>query len=188
MSHPPGRRQAAGFSLIELIVVLSILAILLGIAIPNVQDFLVNYRASAQANDLIADIAYARGEAARLGRSVRVVADGDWEDGWFVGIDIDGNGSVAGANEILRQHGPVEEDYRLIEGSDALSLTFGPMGDLTAPATLKAEFAICQPEGFNHHRAVIVNAIGRASIRKWNYTANNFGNDEAGNPVDVSCS
>ena len=63
MSHPPGRRQAAGFSLIELIVVLSILAILLGIAIPNVQDFLVNYRASAQANDLIADIAYARGEA-----------------------------------------------------------------------------------------------------------------------------
>lgn len=188
MSHPPGRRQAAGFSLIELIVVLSILAILVGIAIPNVQGFLVNYRASAQANDLIADIAYARGEAARLGRSVQVVADGTWAAGWFVGIDVDGNGTVAGATEVLRQHGPIEEDYSLVEGGGVSSITFGPMGDLTAPATHKAEFAICQPDGFDQHRAVIVNAIGRASIRKWNYASSNFGNDETGSPVIVSCS
>lgn len=188
MSHPPGRRQAAGFSLIELIVVLSILAILLGIAIPNVQDFLVNYRASAQANDLIADIAFARGEAARLGRSVQVIADGAWEDGWLVGTDVNGDGFVSGAAEVFRSHGPIEEDYGLVEGASVTSLTFGPMGDLTVPTSHKVELAVCQPEGFSRHRAVVVNAIGRASIHKWDPVANDFGDDEAGNPIVVSCS
>lgn len=181
MSHPPGRRQAAGFSLVELIVVLSVLAILLGIAIPNVQDYLVNYRASAQANDLIADISYARSEAARLGRSVRVVASTDWESGWIVGADLNGDGTVAGTAEIFRQHGAIEQDFELVEGASLTSITFGPSGQLTAPATGNVEFAFCQPDGFTHHRAIIVNPVGRAEIRKWN--GSSFGTG-----ITVSCS
>lgn len=167
MSHPPGRRHAAGFSLVELVIVMSVLAILLGIAIPNVQGFLVNYRASAQANDLIADIAYARGEAARLGRSTRVVASGTWAAGWIVGADLNGDGSVAGANEIFRQHGAIEQDFTMREGASLTTMTFGPSGQLTSPASGNVELALCQPTGYTKHRAVIVNPVGRAEIRKW---------------------
>src|SRR5690348_16853096 len=111
MVQHPGRRQAAGFSIIEMAAVVAIVAILLGVGIPSFRQFIVNYRASAQANDLIADIAFARGEAAKLGRNVQVVATGgNWNTGWTVGADLDANGSISGTEQ-FRQHGAIETEF-----------------------------------------------------------------------------
>lgn len=169
MSQVPGRRQAAGFSVIEMAAVVAIISIMLAVAIPNLRDFLVNYRASAQANDLIADIAFARGEAAKLGRTVQVVADGGgWAAGWIVGADLNSDTTIS-ATEVMREHGPIEEEFTLVEGSALTTIAFGPAGQLvTPPAPGVVEFAICQPAGYSKHRAVVVNPVGRAEIRTWN--------------------
>lgn len=167
MSQGPGRRQAAGFSIIEMAAVVAIVAILLGVAIPSFREFMVNYRASSQANDLLADIAFARGEAAKLGRTVRVDATGgDWNQGWIVGADLDSSGTIS-TTETYRQHGAIETEFDFNTAGGIASLSFGPAGQLVTPAA-GAEFAICQPAGYSKHRAVIVNGVGRAEIGVWN--------------------
>ncbi|HET7844627.1 MAG TPA: GspH/FimT family pseudopilin [Xanthomonadales bacterium] len=180
MSHHPGRRQAAGFSIIEMAVVVAIIAILIAFAVPNFREFLVNYRASTQANDLIADVAFARTEAVKLGRTVRVVADaGGWASGWIVGADLDGDSTITGT-EVMRQHGAIVEEFRLVEGGGLTTFSFGPAGNLTVPAAGNIELAVCQPTGFSKHRAIVVNQVGRAEVRYW--TGSDFGTG-----IAVSC-
>ncbi|MDO9635827.1 MAG: prepilin-type N-terminal cleavage/methylation domain-containing protein, partial [Thiobacillus sp.] len=59
--------RPAGFTLIELMVTLSVLAILLTIGIPSLQMFIQNSRLQSQSASLMGDLNYARAEAVRLG-------------------------------------------------------------------------------------------------------------------------
>jgi len=57
------KSRRAGFTLIELMVTLSVAAILMAIAIPNIRNFLSNNRLSSGVNDLLHSIQVARTEA-----------------------------------------------------------------------------------------------------------------------------
>jgi type IV fimbrial biogenesis protein FimT len=58
------------FTLIELLITLSVLGVLLAIALPNLQTFVVNNRLSSNANSFIGLINYARSEAIARNQSV----------------------------------------------------------------------------------------------------------------------
>lgn len=161
-----GARES-GFSIVELMTTIAILALLLGFAIPSFQEFIVNYRTSTQTNNLLADLAMARTEAVKFARPVDVVADGGgWAAGWTVGVDINGDGALAGADEIFRQQGAAP-DGTIMKGADAggtaiTTITFSPTGEKTAPAT-DVQFAICRPDRVDaKSRAIRLSAVGRA--------------------------
>lgn len=58
---------AEGFTFIELITVTVVMGIVLAIAVPNFADLVRSSRMTTQANDLMADLLYARSEAAARG-------------------------------------------------------------------------------------------------------------------------
>lgn len=165
-------RRQGGFSIIELVTVIAILGIMLGFAVPSFQEFITNYRTSVQTNDLLADIALARGEAVKYSRQTVIRSEGgDWAAGWFVGTDLNSDGNIVG-DEIVKRHGPAEEDFTIFAGvqggAAAPEVTFGPTGTVTLPAgNLPIEFAICRPDNDPlKSRGIALARTGRAESRK----------------------
>ena len=110
----PGAR---GFTLIELIVTLAVLAIVLAIAIPGFQDFLRRNRVAAETNNLTSALAIARSEAVKRAQRVTVCGVADpsagtpectddaWSSGWIVFVDTGDVGDATG-DTILRVQQP----------------------------------------------------------------------------------
>lgn len=77
-----------GFSLVELMVALSVLAVLITLAVPSLTAVINNNRLAAQANEVVTSLQLARSEAVRLNQTVTVcrttdgvtcAAAGPWE-------------------------------------------------------------------------------------------------------------
>ena len=82
-----------GFTLTELIMVVAIVAILLGIAVPSYRYITNSYRISSEVNGLLGDLMYARSEAIKEGQFVTVcvtvngktcTGNKSWDRGWLV--------------------------------------------------------------------------------------------------------
>ncbi len=74
-------RRADGFTLVELMVTVAMLAILSAIAFPSFQSTLRSNRVATATNEMIAAIALARSEAVRNNRGSSICAS---SDGQFV--------------------------------------------------------------------------------------------------------
>jgi len=66
-------RSSSGFSAVEMVVTMAVLAILLAVAVPSFQDTLEKRRLIGAVEQLYSDMQFARMEAIRLGRNVSVV-------------------------------------------------------------------------------------------------------------------
>ena len=86
-------RRFRGFSLLELMFTLSMLAILLGLAVPGVNTMLLDSRRATAVNSFVHAVFLARSTAGQRGRPVTICrsTDGqtcshstvDWQDGWI---------------------------------------------------------------------------------------------------------
>ncbi|WP_444929599.1 GspH/FimT family pseudopilin [Microbulbifer sp. SSSA002] len=91
----PAQRQA-GFTLIEMMITLVVLAVLVSIAVPSFTDMMNNSRSVALAEDFAGALNYTRSEAVRRGDRVSICASSDgascgatnnWSQGWIVFAD-----------------------------------------------------------------------------------------------------
>ena len=86
------RKQLHGFTLVELMVVVALIAIGMAIAIPSYRQMIVSNRIRAATNDLLLSLQFARTEAVRQVGVVTVCPSsdgatctaGDYEIGWIV--------------------------------------------------------------------------------------------------------
>jgi type IV fimbrial biogenesis protein FimT len=90
--HSPA--AAAGFTLIELMIALVILAILVVVGLPSMTEFIAEQRVRTAASDMVSEIAFARAKAVELSRRVIVERLGSgWDQGWRIYADVNNNGS-----------------------------------------------------------------------------------------------
>ena len=81
-----------GFTAIEMMVVVVIVAILTAIAVPNMLAMIRNQRIKTAAFDVFASLTFARSEAVKRNSAVTLTPNaGDWVKGWTI---TDANGNV----------------------------------------------------------------------------------------------
>ena len=173
----PSRRR--GFTLVELMVTMVIVAILMTLAVPGMQQFLLRRAVIAHTDSLVSSIRYARSEALKGGLPVTVCntadadaaapvcvgAAGDWASGWLVFVDRDGDGVIAPADRLLQ----VQQAYGNSGGIDATRgfVTFNSTGiAFNGVANFVARPAL--PEDHESYvtytRTVCVSRPGRARV------------------------
>src|ERR1700730_3870717 len=88
-----GLTRASGVTLIELTMTMAIVAVLMAVAIPSFQYVTNANRISSEANALLGDMQFARGEAIKQGLTVTVCTSSNqtscsgsanWQSGWIV--------------------------------------------------------------------------------------------------------
>lgn len=111
-----------GFTLIEMVMAVAILAILMTIAAPSFRSLTMNNRIVTQTNEFVTDIAHARAEAVRRNTRVTICKSNDgatcvnsanWQDGWIVFTDPNTYGTVNTDETILRAHAALADGTTL---------------------------------------------------------------------------
>ena len=78
-------RAGRGFTLIELMISITVLAILVGVAAPSMSSLVRDQRVKTATFDVYASLAYARSEAIKRNATVDITPNGaDWGGGWRV--------------------------------------------------------------------------------------------------------
>ena len=102
--HQPD--HSAGWTLIELLIALSIAAILMLLAQPSFQQLLDKQRIDTAAGDLFGSIMLTRSEAIR--RNLRVdlapIDRTDWRNGWIIFVNADDHNNTSSAKKIIQHH------------------------------------------------------------------------------------
>jgi type IV fimbrial biogenesis protein FimT len=84
-----------GFTLIELMITLLIMAIMLAWAVPSFQEIVRQNRLTTETNELVTALNLARSEAIKRGRNVTVTpSGGDWGAGWTIATTDSGGTAV----------------------------------------------------------------------------------------------
>lgn len=161
-------RVAQGFTLIELMITISIAAILLAVGIPSMRDMIQQNRLTGNVNEFVAANMLARSEAIKRGSPVTLcravnaesgsdacAAAGDWNTGWLVGV-----GPSNAVTEVLTRQKALSTGATVTATIPAI--TYGGMGQ---PTTSDNSFTFandCKLEG----RKVVISRSGHASVEK----------------------
>lgn len=169
--------RCGGFTLIELMVTLAVVAIVLTIGIPSFRELILNNRMVTQTNDLLGALALTRSEAIK--RGVRVVmcrsAGSDcatdstsvWEAGWIIFADRNGSGVRDADEPIIKMRESVGGAITIRTGNTLTHwIAYQPSGASTGNTGLgTGTFRLCDNRGVDHARFVVISSTGRARAR-----------------------
>jgi type IV fimbrial biogenesis protein FimT len=131
------RRPVAGFTLIELAIVLAIVAILLRVASPGLSRTAATRALAAQSSEFMSALRFARSEALKRGMPVTVCAAAqggaspacqgaraaDWRSGWIVFADSQRRGVLDDGDPVLRIQPPLRRTGGVAGTRGSISFT-----------------------------------------------------------------
>jgi type IV fimbrial biogenesis protein FimT len=155
------RAPAHGFTMVELVVAMTVAGVLLALAVPSFTTFIYNQRATSATNSLVLTMNLARSEAIKrdlpTGITVCASADhltcggGNWATGWVV-LDTSG-----GANAGMLSGGIAVPNNTVTEATGQTQVVYQSNGTVTAAAS----FRICDTRGAAFAHSIDVGPTGR---------------------------
>lgn len=162
--------QQTGFTALELIVTMTIVAILLATGIPAFKNYSWNLRMKTAMDMLQADLNLARGRA--ISHNTRTVicpastsddcsGQTAWQDGWIVFADLNADRSKQKGEPLLKRAGAVAM-LNISSSSSRSNLRFYPNG--SAPGS-NASILFCDSRGATEAGTITVSNSGRIRLQ-----------------------
>ena len=183
------KRAQAGFTLLELMVVVAIVGVLMAVAIPAMGNFIRNGRITAAANDVMAALHFTRSEAIKRRQPVTLCtsanavqannqpnanatcADSQFITGWIVFVDLNQDGVRDAGDTILLNHAPMNAEITAASSADPFAITYLLNGFALDPNG--ASIALCDARGneptggeLSSARGILVAVTGRAGVTR----------------------
>jgi len=170
------KTKSAGFTLIETLIVIAVVAILLAIVAPSLQGVLANNQTATLGDDLFSSIMMARSEAVRRETIVTLCAAADntqsscaasastanWQNGWITFLDPAGTGTVGASTNILKLE-PTLITNANINPSASSKITYQPSGLIsTGAGTYTIKVAGCT--GSTGGKQIVISASGHPTL------------------------
>lgn len=141
LAHAGSRtRRQRGVTAVELLIGLSIVAILASVAAPAVTPLIAAARVNGASSDFGTDLGFARAEAIRRGVAISVCARAtdttcgqDWSNGWLMFVDGTTPGVIDAPADVFRARGPLPAPVSLAERNSVTTVRFRPTGTIGAP-------------------------------------------------------
>ena len=173
-------KDSNGFTLLELLITVSITAIVVAMAAPSFTDVLDDNILLTQTNQFATAINVARSEAVkrnsrvlickRAGNQCATSNAANWEDGWIIFAD-DNDNNIVDTGEEISILDPLRTNYTLRADSiDTNWLAFSASGKASSNvATIFTgiAFRLCSPDqDTTTARSLDMNAVGRTQISR----------------------
>jgi type IV fimbrial biogenesis protein FimT len=169
----PCHSATAGFTVVELMITVTMVGILAAVAIPSMRTFMQNDRQWTQSSSLIMALNTARNEAIKQDTGVQVCPSanqtacdpaGAWAEGWIV------LSTSPTATTPIMTAGPLPTGTTLTEATGQVSVTFLSTG----AAQTAAAFTMCDARGATYGRYTQITKPGSVTSslgKKLNGTA-----------------
>jgi type IV fimbrial biogenesis protein FimT len=154
-------RRTCGFSLLDLLIALTILGILLGIALPALRNAVARVQATSARTAITATLFDAQRNATVIGREIVVcpatatqcIGGEDWSHGWIAFIDHDSDRLHGPGDQIVRQEEKLPAGVRLHGTSGRPRIVYQPNG---GSAGTNITFTLCDRRGPKSAQALIL--------------------------------
>ena len=170
-----------GFSLFELMAVVTIVGIIAALAVPNIRPIVQSMRIRSESSALSAALARARSESSRVQKATVLCvrksgldqcdSGANWANGWLLFVDNNGDGAYAASDgdQLLTSHAAVASQLTLTNTfTSAGYVSFTASGNLsTVGSTVSGqepEFRVCDDRTGGHGRRLSVATIGRVRV------------------------
>lgn len=160
--------RISGYTLLELLVTLSLFTLVSFMAVPLWLDWLELAGTVTQVNQLTGAINYARSEAIKRSATISIcqsidgdACSGSWSDGYVVFINKGKSGEIPGKRDNLRFYSPLSSRGRLIwRGKGMFSVN--PFGSFLATNSI---FSYCpDSKDIRFAREIIISVTGRIRV------------------------
>jgi len=165
--------------MIELLMSLTIAAILAGIAIPGFKYVTSSNRIATEVNGLLGDMLFARSEAVKEGQTVTVCASSspytacsaspNWAAGWIVFLDTNGDKVRQNSEAIIRVQPAFSGTDTFVSSNPAFNaITYNRLGYAPTGSANSINVSLHDStSNTNWTRCVAVNPIGSAVTEKY---------------------
>ena len=161
-------KRISGFTLVELMITLAILAIVVGLAVPSFTDMIQKNQMASVSNEFMSELMWTRSEAIKRNREVVMcrstdgatcAASGDWNTGWVVFVNDNGDTTFDAGEELIRTGQAIPSGYNLTgSGFYGLRVKYRSDGSVSTSGT----FTLCDWDADDaDSKQITISATGR---------------------------
>ncbi|MGE0030222.1 MAG: GspH/FimT family pseudopilin [Steroidobacteraceae bacterium] len=177
------KKAQSGFTLLELMLVVTIAGLLLGFGVPAMGNFFRNARITGAANDVMGGLHFARSEAIKRRVPVTLCTSADPLDnnpvcdasalltGWIAFVDPNQNGQRDAAEVVLLQREPMPDTITARSSANPFRVTYLMNGFALNPNA--AQLVLCDERGntptggeLSSARGIRIAVTGRAGVTR----------------------